>query len=125
MSNDNSSSNMNVTAETMMGGSTRVQFSKGQSGNTDNHAAAMLKRNVSTLDARDTFVSVATSHGNAANASGTITSAVTKSGMMRSGIAISEGDLINVQGIPMTIKDAVGMGIAVRNANGTFSLGKA
>lgn len=115
-----------ITHEGM--GASRVLFTPKGHGDTDQHAAAMIKagERVQTLDATTTFVSVNTGHGNAASQDGTIRAAVSTSGMPRSGTSIDEDSLIEIEGIPVKIRDAIGMGLVSRNANGSFSLvGKA
>lgn len=116
--------NLNATHETLDGGVTRVSISRPVAGNTDDHAQRMVNMNVRTQDSRDTRMSVTTGIGEAASSSGVITNAISTQGMPRAGSAITEDSLINIEGIPVRIGDAIKMGLASKNANGTFSLGK-
>lgn len=122
MSNDN----LNVSAESLMGGSTRVQFSRsnGDVSAQSSHNARMAEASerVSLLDAKTTRMSVTTGIGEAASSSGVITNAISTQGMPRAGSAITEESVIQIEGMPIKIGDAIKYGLAVRNANGTFSL---
>ncbi|MCO5107789.1 MAG: hypothetical protein M9907_11975 [Burkholderiaceae bacterium] len=117
----NDNTNDFLSTATLDGGVTRVTLSRPSQGDSTDHAAAMAKageRVTIKQGGAASHLSV-TVGGDIEHAAGErITGAMSKHGMPRSGSSITEDSLIHIEGMPVTIKDALGLGLVQRDADG-------
>lgn len=118
--------NFLATAEAH-GGVTRVSFARANSdhdGSHEGHAERMaqVSERVQLLDAKTTYASVNVSGGAEFADNGTILQATSEYGTPMQGGRITEDSFVRLLDVPIRIKDAVSMGLIVKEANGSFRI---
>lgn len=127
MSNDNSNTSNKPTAqfEPLMGGGVRVNLFHASAGDSTQHAEQMVKASERVQlrqGGANSHIAVTTAAAEGISESGQIVAARSQQGMPRSGARITDQDLIDLGGVQVRIREAIAVGAAVRNPDGSFSL---
>ncbi len=123
MSNEHSSNDHTVQFDPLMGGGVRVNFFPKQEGDSQDHAERMVKASerVQIREGGANSHMAVTVSGEAEFAgNGTILRATSESGMPMQGSRITEDSFVRLLDVPVRIKDAVSMGLVVKDPSGSF-----